>query len=205
MEDLPVHRHGAQPLPYPPRVLEILYVAIGGMFRAETALQQGNTGDAMQEMQRVIEELEKARGLDRLLFRALPVEVALDPGARGAGDLDQVEDPPPTAALSSAPDPAQVLLEEIRAALQSGDLPAVDRIRAWSHRAFAIPGGLEAAKLLGEAAVSAGREDLARAAMALGVIVEHDPWLDVAPAGSPDRLADRYFDRLGVEPAGEAP
>ncbi len=194
-----MHLHGSEALPYSPAVLQALNQAIDAMFQAELFLHLGETDDAMPAMLDVIRLLQEARTHDRLLFRALPVAVSLDPAARGAGELDDVEGPPPVVRPAAVEDDRAALLQALRHAVQSLQPVAPEQLQEWSHRAFALPDGLEAASALARAASNPAtrRDDLRRAAGLLALLLqgpENSPAV-AGPAVEP--LADHYFASLG--------
>jgi len=197
-----VHLHGSVALPYSPAVLEALNQAIGAMFQAELFLHLAETDKAMPYMLDVIRFLQEARKHDRLLFRALPVAVSLDPAARGAGELDDVENPPPAAQPEVVKDDRATLLQEVRHGVQSQQPVIPEQLQEWSHRAFALPDGMEAATALARAASNSATrgDDLRRAAGLLALLLQ-SPENSPAPterASAP--LADHYFASLAGGP-----
>ncbi len=205
IEGVEIHLHTSEALPYAPDVLTALNQALGAMFEAELALRLADTATAMPHMQEAIRFLQEARRYDRLLFRALPVEVTLDPEARGAGDLEGLADLPLPQQPTLERGDLEALVQEIREALQSGKPTRDGQLPAWSHRAFALSGGTEAASLLARAAEASGsREDLlTRAAGLLALLLPVRESVPAVRRTLPEDLADRYFLSLGADPAAE--
>ncbi len=168
------------------------------MFEAELLLHLGETDNAMPAMLDVIRFLQEARKHDRLLFRALPVAVSLDPAARGAGELDEVESPPPAVRPEAVEDDRAALLQALRDAVQSLQPVAPEQLQEWSHRAFALPDGLEAATALARAASSSAtrRDDLRRAAGLLALLLQGPENSTAAAGPAVEPLADHYFASL---------
>lgn len=197
-----VHLHGSMPLPYSPAVLQALNQAVRSMFQAELFLHLGDTEKAMSSMLEVIGFLQEARKYDRLLFRALPVAVSLDPAVRGVGDLEGVEDPPAFVRVKRVTDDGVPLLSALRHAVQSPSPVTPEQLQEWSHQAFALPDGMQAAVALAHAASSSEtrQDDLRRAAALLALLLV-GPENSASPAGpAVGLLADDYF----VSLAGEA-
>jgi hypothetical protein len=182
-------------------VLEALNQAVRAMFQAELFLHLGETHKAMPAMLEVIRLLQEARKYDRLLFRALPVAVSLDPAARGAGELDGVQGPPPAARPEAVKDDHAVLLQALRHAVQSSQPVTPEQLQEWSHRAFALPDGMEAASALARAASSPATrtDDLRRAAGLLALLMQRPENSPGVAAPVEERLAHHYFTSLAGE------